>query len=374
MAKGRNNSKPIIITTAAVILIAALAWYYWPTDDEETPDNPADSGQMTSSGDSIDHSDTPGDTGGGTDRSGTPGKFIPEDDEGSTVGGNDTPPIKVPPPSPTMSESEARDTYKQGMALLEAGRIIDARTELSAAYFSDALDEKTQDKLRETLTDIANDTLFSGKVYKGDPYVYNYIFQPGDILKVVVGPKREALRVPDQLIMQINGIDEATASKLQPGKDLKFIRGPFHAVIYKHNFTMDIYLQRDDLPKTFVRRLKVGLGKNGGTPEGLWRVKLGGKMPRAAWTPVAGMGGPRHVIRWEDDDPEYPLGKKGYWISLEGLDDNTRPRGGYGIHGTNDPDSIGKAYSLGCIRLADDDIEFVFFTLYEYHSTVVVKP
>jgi hypothetical protein len=32
------------------------------------------------------------------------------------------------------------------------------------------------------------------------------------------------------------------------------------------------------------------------------------------------------------------------------------PWGGYGIHGTNNPDSIGKAYSHGCIRLQNADI------------------
>ncbi len=381
MAKKRDDNRPIIISVIAVILIAALVWYFWSNDKENEPgttaDKPADTGQT---GDTGDKGGNTGDTGGDTGNTGEKpiNGFIPGDEGDTTDGSSEEsssnpPPVKVPK-NPTMSESEARDMYKQGMAMLEAGKTIEARTELSAAYFSDALDEETQDNLRKTLTDLANDTLFSRRIYDDDPYVYKYIFKQGDVLARVIGPKGEALRVPDQMIMQINGIDAATASSLRPGKELKFIRGPFHAVIYKNNFTMDIYLQHDDLPKTFVRRLRVGLGKNGGTPEGMWHVKLGGKMPRAEWTPVAGMGGPRHVIRWEDDDPEYPLGKKGYWISLEGLDENTRQLGGYGIHGTNDPDSIGKSYSLGCIRLLDDDIEFVFFTLYEHHSTVEIKP
>lgn len=338
MARRRHkkNNTPIVILVI-VVLIIGLTWYFWPKGEDTTPDDTTDSGQT--------------------------GNVKPDDSGQSKQ-----------PAVPTMSKSEAGKAYKEGMAMLDAGKVIAARAKLSAAYFSEALDEDTQDGLRKTLTDIANDTLFSGKIYKDDPYVYEYIMQPGDILRSIIGPKKQALRVPDQMIMQINGITEVSAGRLKPGDELKFILGPFHAVICKNDFTMEIFLQRGDLPKTFVRRLYVGLGKNGGTPEGLWRVELGKKMPRAPWTPVAKMGGPRRVIRWEDNDPEYPFGKEGYWVSLEGLDENTKPRGGYGIHGTNEPDSIGKAYSLGCIRLVDEDIEFVFFTLYEFHSTVLIKP
>ena len=67
------------------------------------------------------------------------------------------------------------------------------------------------------------------------------------------------------------------------------------------------------------------------------------------------------------------MGREGYWISLEGTGDDTRGLQGYGIHGTNEPDSIGKASSLGCIRLTDDDIELVFSLLYEAWSTVEVR-
>jgi lipoprotein-anchoring transpeptidase ErfK/SrfK len=37
---------------------------------------------------------------------------------------------------------------------------------------------------------------------------------------------------------------------------------------------------------------------------------------------------------------------------------------GYGIHGTNQPDSIGKAASTGCIRMGKRDLEEVFTLLH----------
>jgi hypothetical protein len=45
-----------------------------------------------------------------------------------------------------------------------------------------------------------------------------------------------------------------------------------------------------------------------------------------------------------------PLGNR--WIGLD--------RRGYGIHGTNEPQSIGKSSSHGCIRMAKRDLEELF--------------
>jgi hypothetical protein len=44
---------------------------------------------------------------------------------------------------------------------------------------------------------------------------------------------------------------------------------------------------------------------------------------------------------------------------------------GYGIHGTNDPHSIGKAASHGCIRLQNTDVEQLF-ELVHLHDTVEI--
>jgi LysM repeat protein len=48
-------------------------------------------------------------------------------------------------------------------------------------------------------------------------------------------------------------------------------------------------------------------------------------------------------------------GRKVYGTRWMGL---SKPN--YGIHGTNNPSSIGKAVSLGCIRMYNQDIESIF--------------
>ncbi|MBZ5656563.1 MAG: L,D-transpeptidase [Acidobacteriia bacterium] len=44
---------------------------------------------------------------------------------------------------------------------------------------------------------------------------------------------------------------------------------------------------------------------------------------------------------------------------------------GYGIHGTNQPSSIGKAASTGCIRVGEKDLEELF-TLVDVGDTVQI--
>jgi hypothetical protein len=71
----------------------------------------------------------------------------------------------------------------------------------------------------------------------------------------------------------------------------------------------------------------------------------------------------RAAGKWRTDDPEYPLGKPGRWIGLEGVFGNALGTHGYGIHGTNEPDSIGKQESLGCVRMLNKDVEELWYLM-----------
>ena len=265
-----------------------------------------------------------------------------------------------------LSPAAALEAVKKGTSLLAEKKVAEGRAALSEALLSGTLPALSAENVRKTLADLSDKMLMSAEIFDGDPYTYQYTCKSGDVLVKV--ERTEKLHVPIEAILKINHI--ADAGKIRSGQTIKLIRGPFHAVVDKSAFTMDLYLHREGCAPAFVRRLRVGLGKNGSTPLGLWRVKLGTKQPRANWFPPPNAP-ERRSIRW--GEPGYPLGTKGYWIGLEGTDDVTRSHTGYGIHGTNDPTSIGKSESLGCIRLADPDIELVFSLLYESWSTVKVR-
>lgn len=54
-------------------------------------------------------------------------------------------------------------------------------------------------------------------------------------------------------------------------------------------------------------------------------------------------------------DPSNPLGTR--WIGFDALETDGRT---YGIHGTNQPESIGMAVTAGCVRLPNDVVEKLF--------------
>lgn len=79
------------------------------------------------------------------------------------------------------------------------------------------------------------------------------------------------------------------------------------------------------------------------TPEGLFTVTVKAKNPYYRKKNIPGGA------------PNNPLGTR--WIGF-----NARGTGGriYGIHGTNNPASIGKYVSLGCVRMYNQDVEQVY--------------
>ena len=115
--------------------------------------------------------------------------------------------------------------------------------------------------------------------------------------------------------------------------------------ISKNQYTMQVF-DGERLVKVY----RIGTGRQDRTPVGKFVVT--GKEKNPVWypggTPVAA------------DDPRNPLGTR--WMALKGTTPDTVHYRGYGIHGTKDPESIGKMESNGCIRMVNQQVE----NLYDY--------
>ncbi|KAB2338440.1 L,D-transpeptidase [Cytobacillus depressus] len=79
------------------------------------------------------------------------------------------------------------------------------------------------------------------------------------------------------------------------------------------------------------------------TPEGFFTVTVKAKEPFYRKSNIKG------------GDPNNPLGTR--WIGFDAAETDGRI---YGIHGTNNPSSIGKYVSQGCIRLQNEAVESLF--------------
>jgi lipoprotein-anchoring transpeptidase ErfK/SrfK len=71
------------------------------------------------------------------------------------------------------------------------------------------------------------------------------------------------------------------------------------------------------------------------------------------------------------DDPRNPLGER--WIGLEGVSGSAVGMMAYGIHGTIEPESIGKSVSMGCVRLHNADVEQLYDLLVIDKSQVTIE-
>ena len=114
------------------------------------------------------------------------------------------------------------------------------------------------------------------------------------------------------------------------------------------------FFRTGDDDVTLVSTFPIGIGRDGfSTPTGDFEVTM--KLKDPAWYPHATTRARNRALpRVVPPGPDNPLGP--YWIDLS-LE-------GYGIHGTKTPSSIGKKISLGCIRLLDKDLEWLFERAY----------
>jgi len=216
---------------------------------------------------------------------------------------------------------------------LQDDQILDAHAELSKIYWKHPeLRTLIQDQIDQTAAIIftTSDRQF------GPPHFVEY----GETLEGIA----KQYDVPWEYLAMLNRV---TAEKLQAGQELKVVRGPFGAVVDLADFTLTVHAHG-----WYINHYRIGTGADQKTPLGEFVVQ--DKLENPTWyNPDGGIVDP--------DDPENPLGE--YWLGLGNH---------IGIHGTNEPATIGKAASRGCIHLGDDDIAEVY-SLLSTGSKVLIR-
>ncbi len=277
----------------------------------------------------------------------------------------ETPSMLVPVEEPEIAHSqvdvsaEPNDRIAIAISAVEQmlndnpSNVIEARDRLNE-LLPLTMSPQQRQAIKALMSQLSEQWLFGRTVYPEDKLCGVYKVQKGDLLQSIA--KRN--KVPYQILMEINSIYRPEA--LRAGERIKVIHGPFHARVYRSTFTLDLYLQN-----TYVRSFPVGLGKPGmETPTGMWVVEPEGKLISPTWTdPISGK-------TYKPADPDYPLGSR--WIALEGISGNAKGREGFAIHGTKEPDEIGKASSQGCIRLHNGNAVLMYNMLVPSFSMVEV--
>jgi hypothetical protein len=273
------------------------------------------------------------------------------------------PPPSAPATVPSSASPAAQALISPATAKLESGDPVGARVLFSRALADSRLTESDRQLVRDELSTINDDLVFSPRVAKDDPFVTAYAVQSGDSLIRIA---RKLATGPDyRLIARVNGMKDI--GSLHEGQKLKVLKGPFHAIVNKSAYRLDVYMGPSDKQEdwVYVRSFRVGLGESNGTPIGMFTVKKGSKLIDPPWI------NPHTGEKFPGGDPKNPIGHR--WVGLEGQGDTAKFTG-YGIHGTIDPGSIGQQKSMGCIRMGDEDIQLVFELMGEQVSVVKIVP
>ena len=235
----------------------------------------------------------------------------------------------APAKGPAESREEFVAAWTAAVDLLDQNRLADAHLAFSEWYGNPALTQEDEAELIGLLDRLAGTVIYSRQHLLERPHEV----QPGETLEHIAG----LYEVPWELLANINGVRDP--QRLRTGEQLKVIRGPFNALVELEKFRLTLFVQG-----RYAGRFKIGIGKEWSTPEGEYEIL--NKIPNP------GYYGKDAVI--DQDDPNNPLGE--YCLDLG---DNAQGDHLL-IHGTNDPQSIGRAESKGCIRLDNRDIKDVY--------------
>lgn len=249
----------------------------------------------------------------------------------------EAPPVHAAAESGTIPLNPV-EQLQQARQLLRTGDEIGAHRLYSSVYWQHP--ELTAEFFEE-MNALATRIYFEPSPHYLPPYQVDF----GERLEVIARQHE----VPWEYLAKLNGVDP---HRIKSGQKLKVLQGPFSAVVDQDRMTLTIHAYG-----YFVRQFPIGIGRDGATPVGTFLVV--DKLANPTYY------GPDGVIA--ENDPGNPLGER--WLAIN---DEVGTLSGYGIHGTNEPESIGKAESRGCIRLGTADVEQVY-DLLSVGSEVVIR-
>jgi len=213
-------------------------------------------------------------------------------------------------------------------AQLDAGRLGQAHLELTSYYNSRRFAPAESGVLTELLDQLAGTVVYSRQHLLEPPYRV----QPNDTLDRIAA----AYQVTPELLVKINGLRDPR--DLQPGSDLKVVRGPFEAVVDLSRYEMTLMVGG-----RYAGRFPVGVGRDRARLEGVYVVQ--DKKVRPIYY------GPSNAVV-ASEDPSNPLGGR-----LINLGTVTEP---WGIHGTDNNKNVGSNEGRGAICLTQRDIDDVY--------------
>jgi hypothetical protein len=174
--------------------------------------------------------------------------------------------------------------------------------------------------------DLNINLLFSPAITPGSIF---YEIKSGDSLAKIA----KQFNTTIELLQRSNGL---SGDKIIAGKRLKVWIQFFNIVIDKSQNILILKSDDDEVIKIYT----VSTGINNSTPVGDFKIDK--KLVNPTWFKAGAAVPP--------ESPDNILGSR--WMGFD--------LAGYGIHGTTQPESLGKQITQGCVRMSNSDIEELF--------------
>lgn len=227
------------------------------------------------------------------------------------------------PKIPRIDEESA--LLSKAKDLAQKGDILKAEETYQAVIDKFPSSERVPN-IQESIEDLKVRMLFSPTVMS-DAFVYDV--QKGDTLIKIA----KKFNTTVELVSGTNGI---SGSLIRVGQKLKISKAHFSIVVDKSQNILTLK-SGDTIFKTY----RISTGKDSSTPVGKFKITI--KIVDPSWYPPTG-----GVI--PPGDARNVLGSR--WMGLSSPS--------YGIHGTTNPESIGKSVTEGCVRMKNSDVEELY--------------
>ncbi len=243
---------------------------------------------------------------------------------------------------PPLDEKAVTEICVKAEAAMEAGDPVKARQLAESALDMKNLPESNPLWLRaaEALSSANTKLLMTDIPFPGKKI--NYVCKSTDYLQNIASAHNTSIE-----LIQVSNRMKSVDCSIWEGRVFRIYKGDWRIRISKK--TMMLYLYDGD--KLF-KIYHVGIGRENRTPEGVFVVRS--KVKEPIWYAPDG-----RIVPYSG--AHNVLGPR--WLSLAPEGGTDKGLMGYGIHGTADPDSIGKTVSNGCVRMRNAEVEELFMII-----------